>query len=72
MLAAGAGRVGYIFHLFSLSNILSFGRRLNKTEILWFRLLNPNGILDFEKAFDNPLMNSLKANCLAMESVARH
>ena len=29
-------------------------------------------ILDFEKAFDNPLMNSLKANCLAMELVARH
>ena len=29
-------------------------------------------ILDFKKAFDTPLMNSLKANCLAMESVARH
>ena len=29
-------------------------------------------ILDFEKAFDNPLMNSFKANCLAMESVAKH
>ena len=29
-------------------------------------------ILDFEKAFDAPLMNSLKANCLAMELVARH
>ena len=24
-------------------------------------------ILDFEKAFDNPLMNSLKANCLTMK-----
>ena len=46
VLAAGAGRMGYssyIFHLFSLSNVLSFGRRLNMTEILWFRLLNPNG-----------------------------
>ena len=47
VLAAGAGRVGYIFfysfHLSSLSNVLSFGRRLNMTEILWFRLLNPNG-----------------------------
>ena len=46
VLAAGAGRVGYIFyiiHLSSLSNDLSFGRRLNMTEILWFRLLNPNG-----------------------------
>ena len=44
--AAGAGRVGYsfyIFHLSSLSNVLSFGRRLNMTEILSFRLLNPNG-----------------------------
>ena len=38
--------VGYIFYIFrlsSLSNVLSFGRRLNITEILWFRLLNPNG-----------------------------
>ena len=43
VLAAGAGWVGYIFHLSSLSNVLSFGRRLNMTEILWFRLLNPNG-----------------------------
>ena len=46
VLAAGAGRVGYIFYIFhlsSLSNVLSFGRRLNMTEILWFRLLNPNG-----------------------------
>ena len=32
-----------IFHLSSLSYVLSFGRRLNMTEILWFRLLNPNG-----------------------------
>ena len=40
-LAAGAGRVGYIF-LFFLPNVLSFGRRLNMTEILWFGLLNPN------------------------------
>ena len=53
MLAAGAGRVSYIFYIFlyflyffyisSLSNVLSFGGRLNMTEILWFRLLNPNG-----------------------------
>ena len=38
VLAAGAGRVGYIFfyifHLFPISNVLSFGRRLNMTEIL--------------------------------------
>ena len=34
VLAAGAGRVGYIFHLSSISNVLSFGRRLNMTEIL--------------------------------------
>ena len=46
VLAAGAGRVGYIFYIFhlpSLSNVLSFGRRLNMTELLWFWLLKPNG-----------------------------
>ena len=47
VLAVGAGPVGgyifYIFHLSSLSNVLSFGRRLSMTEILWFRLLNPKG-----------------------------
>ena len=46
VLAAGAGREGYIFHFFplsSFSNVLTFGRWLNMTEILWFRLLNPNG-----------------------------
>ena len=36
VIAAVAGRVGYIFffHLSSISNVLSFGRRLNMTEIL--------------------------------------
>ena len=38
VLAAGAGRVGYsffyIFHLSSISYVLSFGRPLNMTEIL--------------------------------------
>ena len=37
VLAASAGPVGYIFYIFhpsSLSNVLSFGRRLNMTEIL--------------------------------------
>ena len=44
VLEAGAvWRVGYIFHLSSLSNVLSFGRQLNTTEISWFQLLNPNG-----------------------------
>ena len=43
----------------------------------WGKILDNRGqvdtfILDFENAFDNPLMNSLKANCLAMELVARH
>ena len=47
VLAAGAEWVGYIFHLSSLSNGLSFGRRLNMTEILWFRLLNPNGVVSY-------------------------
>ena len=46
VLAAGAGRVDYIFYifrLFSLSYVLYFGRRLNMTEILWFWLLKLNG-----------------------------
>ena len=46
VLAAGSGQVGYIFYIFhlsSLSNVLSFGRWLNMTEILWFWLLNSNG-----------------------------
>ena len=34
VLAAGAGWVGYIFHLSTMSNVLSFGRWLNMTEIL--------------------------------------
>ena len=43
----------------------------------WAKILDNRGqavtfILDFEKAFDNPVINSLKANCLAMELVARH
>ena len=46
VLTAGAEWVSYsfyIFHLSSLANVLSFGRWLNMTEILWFRLLNPKG-----------------------------
>ena len=46
MLAAGAGPVSYIFYIFHLSfllNVLSFGKQLNMSEILWFQLLNPNG-----------------------------
>ena len=43
----------------------------------WAEVLDNRGqvdtfILDFEKAFDTPLMNSLKANCLAMGLAARH
>ena len=43
----------------------------------WAKILDNRGqvdtfILDFEKAFDNPFMNSLKANYLAMELVIRH
>ena len=43
----------------------------------WAKILDNRGqvdifILDFEKAFDTPLMNSFKANCLAVELVARH
>ena len=45
----GTGGLYYfnVFHLSSLSNVLSFGRRLNMTEILWFQLLNPNGSCQF-------------------------
>ena len=43
----------------------------------WAKILDNRGqgdtfILDFEKTFDTPLMNSLKANYLAMESVTKH
>ena len=43
----------------------------------WAEILENRGqvdtfILDCEKAFDTPLMNSLKADSLAMELVARH
>ena len=42
----------------------------------WAKILNRGQvdtfILDFEKAFNTSLMNSLKANCLAMELVAIH
>ena len=48
VLAAGAGRViiffcFLIFIYLPFFNVLSFGRRLYMTEILWFQLLNPNG-----------------------------
>ena len=43
VLAAGAEQVRYIFYPSSFSNVLSFGRWLNMTEILWFWLFNPNG-----------------------------
>ena len=43
----------------------------------WAKIFDNRGqvdtfILDFEKAFDTPLMNFLKAICLAMETMARH
>ena len=43
----------------------------------WAKHLDNRGqvdtfILDFEKAFETPLMNFLKANYLARESVARY
>ena len=43
----------------------------------WAKILDNRGqvdtfILDFEKHLIHPLMNSLKANCPAMESVAKH
>ena len=43
----------------------------------WAKILDNRGqvdtfILDFEKHLIHLLMSSLKANCLALESVARH
>ena len=43
----------------------------------WAKILDNRGqadtfILDFEKAFDTPTHELLKANCLAMELVARY
>ena len=43
----------------------------------WAKILDNKGqvdtfILKFEKAFDILNMNSLKVNCLAMESVVKH
>ena len=43
----------------------------------WAKILDNRGqvdtfILDFEKAFDTPHMNSLRANCLVMELVVKH
>ena len=43
----------------------------------WAKILDNKGqvdtfILDFEKAFATPHMNSLKVNCLATESMGKH
>ena len=43
----------------------------------WVKILDNKGqvdkfILDFEKAFDTPHMNSLGVNCLVMELVVKH
>ena len=37
----------YFLYLSSLSNVLSFGRLLNMTELLWFRLLNPTVVVSY-------------------------
>ena len=42
----------------------------------WAKILDTGGqvdtfILDFKKAFDNPLMNYLKASCMVMVLVER-
>ena len=42
----------------------------------WAKILDDGGqvdtfILDFEKAFDNPLMNCLNASCMVMVLVER-
>ena len=43
----------------------------------WAKILDNKGqvdtfILDFDKAFDKPQMNSLRVNCLVMELVVKH
>ena len=43
----------------------------------WAKILDNKGqvdtfILDFEKAFDTPHMNSLRVNCSVMELVVKH
>ena len=43
----------------------------------WAKILDNKGqvdtfILDFEKAFDTPHMNSLRVNCFVMELVVKH
>ena len=37
----------FFFHLSPISNVLSFGRWLNMTEIMYFRLINPNGSFNY-------------------------
>ena len=50
VLAAGAGQVAAIFFIFfHLHFLMSFGRRLNMTEILWFRLLLQQWLSDTAK-----------------------
>ena len=82
LLAVGAGRVCYmfyIFHISSISNVLSFGRRLNMAEILWFRLFNPNGSCQLlsRTVFRLILVNrleglSLPRNSATINGPARH
>ena len=58
----------FYFHLSCLSNVLSFGRRLNMTEILWFRLLNPNIVVSYCRG-RHPLV---LVNCLEGLSLPRN
>ena len=59
------------FHLSSLSNVLSFWRQLNMTEILWFRLLNPNSSCQLLPRLGRPrvvLVNRLEGLSLPRKS----
>ena len=58
----------FYFHLSCLSNVLSFGRWLNMTEILWFRLLNPNIVVSYCRG-RHPLV---LVNCLEGLSLPRN
>ena len=51
----------------------SFETRLTTVINDWAKILDKKGqVLDFEKAFDTPHMDSLEVNCLVMELVLKH
>ena len=68
VLAAGAGWVGYIFHLSSLSNVLSFGRQLNMIKYCSFGCLTPTVVVSFHRGRPRLVL----VNCLEGLSLPRY